>query len=183
MQIGLPGLGPRLKRARNGAGLTQEAAAELVGVSRMTIHRWEHDLRTISEDRLTSLSEIYGRPVRWFLTVEEGDLDPPNGRSEWARRIYRRIAEAPEKYRILVEQVVNDMLQGLEAMELPDPETNRSSLISSLANTLPGAASFGMDSPQGSSEASPKPQYIFYAYLLRPYLPEKVMSSPHSFEE
>ena len=96
----------------------------MVGVSWMTIHRWEHDLRTISEIKLARLSEIYGRPVRWFLTVEEGDLDPPDSRSETARRIYRRIAEAPEKYRVVVERVVDDMLQGLDATEAPDSETN-----------------------------------------------------------
>ena len=124
MQIGLPGLGLRLMHARKAAGLTQQAVAKLVGVSWITIHRWEHGLRTISEIKLACLSEIYGRPVRWFLTVEEGDLDSLDSRNESARRISRRIAEAPEKYLVVVERVVDDLLQGLEATEPPDTETN-----------------------------------------------------------
>ncbi len=119
-RIGLPGLGARLKDARNKAGLTQEVAAESIGVSWMTVHRWEHDQRTISRDRLERISQLYGKPLRWFLTLEEGDLDPPDAGYEVAKCIYRRVAEAPRKYHPLLERVVDDVLDGLEATESSD---------------------------------------------------------------
>ena len=77
-RIGLPGLGARLKDARHGVHMAQEAVAEKIGVSWMTVHRWEHEQRTISEDKLERISKLYGKSIRWFLTIEEGDLDPPD---------------------------------------------------------------------------------------------------------
>ncbi|PKB73472.1 MAG: hypothetical protein BZY75_01630 [SAR202 cluster bacterium Io17-Chloro-G7] len=116
-KIGLPGLGPRLKEARNKVGMTQEAVAETIGVSWMTVHRWEHEQRTISEDKLERLSQLYGKTMRWFLTVEEGDLDPPDVRSDAARRIYHKVADAPLKYHSMLEKVVGELLEGLESTE------------------------------------------------------------------
>ena len=86
----------------------------MVGVSWMTVHRWEHDVRTISNENLARLGEIYERSVRWFLTLEEGDLEATNGRYAIPRRLYRRIAEAPEKYQAMIERVVTDILEGVE---------------------------------------------------------------------
>ena len=123
MRIGFPGLGDRLRSARDEVRLSQEAVAEMVGVSWMTVHRWEHGQRTISDEKLARLSEIYGKDVRWFLTLEEGDLELPNGRYEAARRVYRRIAEAPIKYHAIVERVVEDLLQGLKATEASDSDS------------------------------------------------------------
>ncbi len=117
-RIGLPGLGARLRNARHGVGLTQEAVAGAIGVSWMTVHRWEHDQRTISEDKLGRLSELYGRPVRWFLTLDEADLNPDDAGYEVARRIYRRVAEAPRRYHTMLERVVDDVLAGLESSDL-----------------------------------------------------------------
>ena len=97
--------------------MTQEAVAESIGVSWMTVHRWEHDQRTISEERLERLSQLYGRTLRWFLTLEEGDLDPADTDHEVARRIYRRVAEAPRKYQTMLERVVDDVLEGLASTE------------------------------------------------------------------
>ena len=119
-RIGLPGLGGRLRDARNEAGLTQETVAESIGVSWMTVHRWEHDQRTISEDRLNSLCQLYGKTLRWFLTPGEGDLDSPNGADDVAWRIYQRVSEAPRKYHTMLERAVDDMLKELEAAEAED---------------------------------------------------------------
>ena len=117
-RIGLPGLGARLRDARHGVGLTQEAVAGAIGVSWMTVHRWEHDQRTISEDKLERISELYGRPIRWFLTLDGADLGPADTDDEVARRIYQRVAEAPREYHTIVERVVDDVLEGLESSDL-----------------------------------------------------------------
>ena len=55
MKVGMPGLGERLRGARRAAGLTQEALAERLEVSWMTVHRWEHDTRPIRYQFLTGI--------------------------------------------------------------------------------------------------------------------------------
>ena len=138
MRISIPGLGGRLRRARNGTGLSQEAVAERIGVSWMTVHRWERSHRAVPDHLLDRLCELYDKPIRWFLTLEDGDLDQENGPSggssgrvsdgpapygltavgagsDAARRVYQKIAEAPADYLPLIEKVVADILDGLRS--------------------------------------------------------------------
>ena len=136
MRISIPGLGGRLRRARNGTGLSQEAVAERIGVSWMTVHRWERSQRAVPDYLLDKLCELYDKPIRWFLTLEEGDLEEENGLSDGlsrvgersathdrktgigtdaAGRVYRKIADAPSNYIPLIEKVVEDILDGLKA--------------------------------------------------------------------
>jgi transcriptional regulator with XRE-family HTH domain len=138
MRISIPGLGGRLRRARNETGLSQEAVAERVGVSWMTVHRWERSQRAVPDHLLDRVCELYNKPIRWFLTLEEGDLVQENGpsdqgpgrgskapapygrsstatSSEAAGRVYRKIADAPADYLPLIEKVVEDILDGLRA--------------------------------------------------------------------
>ena len=110
-------MGSRLRQARGAIGLTQEAVAESIGMSWMTVHRWEHDQRTISENNLKRLSQLYGKTPRWFLTLDEAGLDPPSARNDVAWRIFQRVADAPEKYHAMLERVVDDIVEGLEAGE------------------------------------------------------------------
>ncbi len=104
MRISLPGLGSRLRRARNQSGLSQEAVAERVGVSWMTVLRWEHSQRAVSDDILLRLSELYDKPLRWFLTLEEGDLEEGDVRYGQTERQYGRVAERSAKYRASGEE-------------------------------------------------------------------------------
>ena len=130
MRISIPGLGGRLRRARNGTGLSQEAVAERIGVSWMTVHRWERSHRAVPDHLLDRLCELYNKPIRWFLTLEEGDLEQASGEtggrvseapapygssSEVAGRVYRKIADAPADYLPLIEKVVEDILEGLKS--------------------------------------------------------------------
>ena len=117
MRIGFPGLGTRLRVARRKRGLSQEAAAELVDVSWITIHRWERDQRCIPQDKLIFLADLYGQSMRWFLTLEAGDVDPLEARGDWMHRICERVAQAPRKYQMMIERVVGDMLDECEKAE------------------------------------------------------------------
>ena len=132
MRISIPGLGGRLRRARNGTGLSQEKVAERIGVSWMTVHRWERSQRAVPDHLLDKLCELYDKPIRWFLTLEEGDLEQENGPADGsgkvseasgaygrrggtdaASRVYRKIVDAPASYLPLLEKVVEDILDGL----------------------------------------------------------------------
>ena len=122
MKISIPGLGERLQRARKGTGLSQVAVGERISVSWMTVHRWERSQRSISEENLDQLCELYDRPLRWFLTLEEGDLTedtgtateaPRTSQSAAANRLSRKIADAPDSQRQMIEKVVEDLLDGI----------------------------------------------------------------------
>ena len=123
MKISIPGLGGRLQRARKGTGLSQDAVGKQIGVSWMTVHRWERSQRSISEENLDRLCDLYDRPLRWFLTLEDGDLaDDESGtaqnsatrsQSAAANRLSRKIADAPDSQIPMIVKVVEDILDGL----------------------------------------------------------------------
>ena len=53
-------MGQRLLALRTQAGLSQEALAEQLGVSRQSISKWETDSSIPDLDKLVRLSEIFG---------------------------------------------------------------------------------------------------------------------------
>ena len=126
MRLCIPGLGGRLQRARRESGLSQDKVANMVGVSWMTVHRWEVSQRLIADDVLDRLCSLYDKPLLWFLTLEDGDLDqvrsepsigpgaPDRAGPDAAERLYRKISEAPAVHRPMIERVVEDMLDALK---------------------------------------------------------------------
>ena len=123
MKYSLPGLGGRLRSARNATGLSQEAVAIKIGVSWMTVHRWERSQRGVQDHLLNQVCELYGRPLSWFLTLEDGDLEDEQpvdastlhrAGTAAAERVNRKIADAPAGQRAMIENVVEDMLDGLK---------------------------------------------------------------------
>ncbi len=122
MKYSIPGLGGRLRRARRGISLSQKEVALRIGVSWMTVHRWERSQRGIPDEVLYQLSEIYDKPLRWFLTLEGGDLPYESeayGKipSEAADRLSRKIASVPADQRPMVEKFVEDILDGLTRVD------------------------------------------------------------------
>ena len=121
MKISIYGLGGHLRRARKGTGLSQDAVARKISVSWMTVHRWEKSQRGISEENLALLCKLYDRPLRWFLTLEEGDLEPSetqgfgSASSAAAQRLSRKIAQAPTSQLPMIEKVVEDLLDALKS--------------------------------------------------------------------
>lgn len=85
------GVGARLARARERAGLTQQAAAEVVGTAREVISYWEHGRRLPGLAQLARLADAYGTTVD-YLT---GRAPEPASADEQAL-IYRDLdAHAP----------------------------------------------------------------------------------------
>ena len=60
-------LGRELQQARQSQGLTQAAAAKILGVARTTLTAIEKGERRIKPDELTKLAEAYGRPIGDFV--------------------------------------------------------------------------------------------------------------------
>lgn len=73
-------IGRRLKEARTNCGLTQEAAAEAVGIPRTAVVAIESGKRSLSTLELSQLAKLYRRPVAHFFedeptaAVEPADL-------------------------------------------------------------------------------------------------------------
>lgn len=69
-------LGQRLSHLRTGAGLSQDALAEQLGVSRQSVSKWETDGSVPELDKLVRLSQVFG------VTLDElvkGTADAPSG--------------------------------------------------------------------------------------------------------
>lgn len=127
MELSIIELGERLQRARKETGMSQAAAAEMLGISKATIYRWEHSQRRISDTLLERVCEIYNRPAGWFLSLEDRNPELESGESESeptthnrvypvvTERIFGEIVDA-SAYRPIIKKIVNRYLCGLKRM-------------------------------------------------------------------
>lgn len=60
----------RLRTAREEAGLTQEAVAEVFGRPQSFLSKIESGERRIDPVELCHLADLYKKPVEWFLPVD-----------------------------------------------------------------------------------------------------------------
>ena len=67
----------RLKHARKRANLTQEAIAELMGVSVPQVSRWESGKGNIPSNRFDGLVKAYRAPIGDLLADDEGGTSEP----------------------------------------------------------------------------------------------------------
>lgn len=61
-------LGEKIKACRQAAGMSQEKVAELVGVSRQAVTKWEANQSAPNTENLFKLAEILGTTVDFLLT-------------------------------------------------------------------------------------------------------------------
>ena len=59
--------GEKLYRLRKERGMSQEALAQELGVSRQAIYKWESDASLPEVEKLVALSRIFSVPVGWLL--------------------------------------------------------------------------------------------------------------------
>lgn len=74
--------GEKLYTLRKGKGLSQEALADMLNVSRQAVSRWESDLSYPETEKIIALSEIYGVTVDSLLKNGELSSDDRNTVSE-----------------------------------------------------------------------------------------------------
>lgn len=80
MAIDLITLGKHLKKAREDRGVTQEAAAETLGIPRTAVVQMEAGNRSISTLELAQLADFYVRPIAEFFSegpLKEAPEDDP----------------------------------------------------------------------------------------------------------
>ena len=71
--MGQQELGKRLKQARELSGISQQHAADTIGIPRTAITQMEAGNRSVSTLELTKLAELYRRPVMYFLEDSKED--------------------------------------------------------------------------------------------------------------
>ena len=89
-------LGERIKNQRSRAGLSQERVAELVGVSRQSVTKWESGQSAPSTENLFRLAEIFGTTVDMLLDIP----DEKNAQSTDQAQIKELTSQIQYLYRI-----------------------------------------------------------------------------------
>ena len=69
-------LGERIMACRQEAGMSQEKVAELVGVSRQAVTKWEANQSAPNTENLFKLAEIFGTTVDLLLVSQESGTSP-----------------------------------------------------------------------------------------------------------
>ena len=70
-------LGERIKEQRKSCGMSQEKLAELVGVSRQAVTKWETDQSAPSTEKLFKLAQIFGTSVDLLIKNDEQSTATP----------------------------------------------------------------------------------------------------------
>lgn len=99
-----PSLSKDLRERRQKAGLTQDAAAKRLGVSRPTLTQWEAGRHRPSSEHLDKLDELYGARgelIRLAAGTRSDEQEEPSRRLYLAE-VFRDVADA------LVEALVKD---------------------------------------------------------------------------
>lgn len=79
-------IGPRLAEARKLRGITQEDAAEHLGMSRPTFIAMEKGIRAAKDTEIVKLAALYGMPVHRFVRTIEPVTDfQPHFALPWKR--------------------------------------------------------------------------------------------------
>jgi transcriptional regulator with XRE-family HTH domain len=71
-QVSQP-LGPRIRVARENAGLSVAEAARRLGVAKATLQAWEDDRETPRANRLLMLAGLLNVSLSWFLEGRESE--------------------------------------------------------------------------------------------------------------
>lgn len=71
-------IGERLYELRSSAGYSQEQAAELLGISRQAVSKWESGQGKPDIDNIIRLAEIYHVTTDFILLGAESDSKIPN---------------------------------------------------------------------------------------------------------
>ncbi len=89
-------LGERIKNQRTRVGLSQERVAELVGVSRQSVTKWESGQSAPSTENLFKLAEIFGTTVDMLLDIP----DEKNSKSTDQAQIKELTSQIQYLYRV-----------------------------------------------------------------------------------
>ncbi len=86
----LPGIGDRLRQAREAAGLSQGQVARLMNMHRPTVTEIENEARKVSAGELKQFGTLYHVSVEWLM----GDILNANDKIKLAARKLHGLKES-----------------------------------------------------------------------------------------
>jgi transcriptional regulator with XRE-family HTH domain len=92
-------LGRRLREARENCRLTQEQAAQAIGISRTALLHIEAGKRSLSTLELSQLARLYRRSVADFFAEDEGQPSREDDPLVMIHRLPRELVDDPEMNR------------------------------------------------------------------------------------
>lgn len=95
--------GEKLQSLRQRSGMSQDALAERLQVSRQAVSRWERDETMPETDKVVALADIFGVTTDYLLRPQPGQAEPegkqpPRERQDWMERF---LAFARRKWYLL----------------------------------------------------------------------------------
>jgi len=69
-------IGARLREARNNKGMTQQKVADILGVTRSVISKYESEINDPSTDNVRVMAEAYGVSPNFIYGKDEAEHDP-----------------------------------------------------------------------------------------------------------
>ncbi len=78
-------LGERIANARQAKGLSQKQLADLIGVTKSTVAKWESDRTSPRASRLIQVAGILGIPMAWLIGGDDVPVpvDTPSLNETW----------------------------------------------------------------------------------------------------
>ncbi len=74
IKIAYPGLGKKIKFYRKRLGYTQGKLGDLLGLSWMTVHRWERDQRGVKLSMLEKVSQVLDTNLKDLMTYTNAEV-------------------------------------------------------------------------------------------------------------
>ena len=117
MQTGRPtttertDFGTRLHALREAAGLTQQEAAEQLGIAQSSYATWERQIPAIRPDQLERLADVLGVAVTDFFSAKPPAASHHGGPLGRAKRVFEEISGLPRKKQKRILDVVEDLLK------------------------------------------------------------------------
>lgn len=94
--------GRRLKLAREQAGLSQEALAELLGVSPRMVTHYEAGSKAPQFERLPAIGEAVQKPIPWFFEDTPGITSTPEQLLEQLLLLHAKVDTLAQQVEILL---------------------------------------------------------------------------------
>jgi Zn-dependent peptidase ImmA (M78 family)/DNA-binding XRE family transcriptional regulator len=137
----LGSIGEVLQRGREKAGLSQEAAAEAVGINRVLLNYYEASRRQVPLTTAVALARLYGTPLESLLAGEERAASVIDVSGMLFRAAPRELGERAQAGLRLFEQRLSTYVELAKDMRTALPGPGRSPLAVARTPTAREAAS------------------------------------------